>query len=164
MKIECLLKRDGGSIVTLGSKSYHFAPDDAGRHVADVEAEAHVERLLSITEGYRLVAGEAANPPKQTPATVTGLSTLSPVSFPAGIPEDDPTGAAAREAAIQAAKEKAAQYAQEQEATKAAAPAKSEPPKVDDLEAAKAAHIEKFGKKPHHTWSADVIRKKIAEG
>lgn len=163
MKIECLLKRDGGSIVTLGSKSYHFAPDDAGRHVADVETEAHVERLLSITEGYRLVAGEAANPAKQTPATVTGLSTLSPVSFPSGIPADDPHGAAAREAAIQTAKDKAAQYAQEQEAAKDAA-AKSDPPKDDDLEAAKAAYIEKFGKKPHHAWSADVILKKIAEG
>lgn len=160
MKIECLLKRDGGSIVTLGSKSYHFAPDDAGRHVADVETEAHVERLLSITEGYRLVSGEAAKAP---PATVTGLSTLAPVSFPAGIPADDQHGAAAREAAIQTAKDKAAQYAQEQEAAKAAA-AKSDPPKDDDLEAAKAAYIEKFGKKPHHAWSADVIRKKIAEG
>lgn len=159
MKIECLLKRDGGSIVTLGSKSYHFAPDDAGRHVADVETEAHVERLLSITEGYRLVSGEAAKAP---PATVTGLSTLSPVSFQAGIPADDPTGAAAREAAIQAEKDKAAQYAQEQEAAKGAT--KSDPPKADDLEAAKAAYIEKFGKKPHHAWSADVILKKIAEG
>lgn len=162
MKIECLLKRDGGSIVTLGSKSYHFAPDDAGRHVADVETEAHVERLLSITEGYRLVVGEATKATNPTPASVIGLSTLATVSSPADIPADDPHGAAAREAAIQAAKDNAAQYAQEQEAAKGAT--KSDPPKADDLEAAKAAYIEKFGKKPHHAWSADVIRKKIAEG
>lgn len=54
MKIECILHRPGGTVVEFPGKTYHFQPQDDGRHVADVEIEAHIERLLSIPEAYRL--------------------------------------------------------------------------------------------------------------
>lgn len=55
MKIECILLRPGGTFVELPGKTYHFAPQDDGRHVADVKIDAHIERLLSIPEAYRLL-------------------------------------------------------------------------------------------------------------
>lgn len=53
MLIECILRRTGGTHVDLGSAIYHFAPDEAGRHVADVTDDDHIDRLLAIPEGYR---------------------------------------------------------------------------------------------------------------
>ena len=53
MKIESIIKRDGGTRVHIGQKEYHFKPDAEGRHVAEVEDDEHAERLLSIEEGYR---------------------------------------------------------------------------------------------------------------
>ncbi|MBU9386636.1 hypothetical protein [Burkholderia multivorans] len=62
MKIECILRREGGTVVEMPGKTYHFAPWPDGRHVADVEIEAHIERFLSIPEAYRIArtAGAAA--------------------------------------------------------------------------------------------------------
>lgn len=60
MKIECKLKRDGGTHVDIDTIKYHFAPQADGAHVADVTEEAHVDRFLSIAEAYRLYRGEKA--------------------------------------------------------------------------------------------------------
>jgi hypothetical protein len=74
MKIECKLKRNGGSEIQLGEATYKFVPvdtdDETSAHVCEVEDEAHIERLLSITEAYRIhrKPGEAAKPAK--PAVV----------------------------------------------------------------------------------------------
>lgn len=63
MLIECKIKRKGGSrIVMLDGTTYHFAPADganAAPHVAFVTEPAHIERLLSITEGYRIAPAAA---------------------------------------------------------------------------------------------------------
>ena len=61
MKIECILHRDGGTVVELPGQTYHFAPQDDGRHVADVTIEAHIERFLSIPEAYRLPRATGAD-------------------------------------------------------------------------------------------------------
>lgn len=53
MKIECILKRPGGTMVRLGSTAYHFKPDELDRHVAAVDDQDHQKAFLSITEGYR---------------------------------------------------------------------------------------------------------------
>lgn len=53
MKIECILKRAGGTQIVLGKTSYHFKPDDQDRHVANVEDADHIEILLRIPEGYQ---------------------------------------------------------------------------------------------------------------
>lgn len=54
MKLECILIREGGTFVNLGEATYHFAPQEDGRHVAEVNNEAHIERLLQIPEAYRI--------------------------------------------------------------------------------------------------------------
>lgn len=58
MLIECKLKREGGSKIDLGKNLYHFQPLADGAHVAQVDDEADQDRLLGITEGYRLYRGE----------------------------------------------------------------------------------------------------------
>lgn len=52
MKVHCILNRDGGTQVTLGETEYDFQPDDNGCQVAEVTDKAHIERFLSIPEGY----------------------------------------------------------------------------------------------------------------
>lgn len=83
MKIECILRRDPPAVVTLGATAYQFQPDEQGRHVCDVEDNAHLARLLSISEAYRL-PGDAPIPQALIPAIVeqslpTTAATLAPV-------------------------------------------------------------------------------------
>ena len=58
MKIECILKRPGGTKADIDGIEYHFAPQPDGAHVAEVKDNAHIQRFLSITEGYQIY-GEA---------------------------------------------------------------------------------------------------------
>ena len=67
VKIECLIKRRGGSEVTFGKNAatqvkYHFKPVDPANpdspHVADVADDEHINRLLSIP-GYRIYRDQA---------------------------------------------------------------------------------------------------------
>lgn len=61
MKIECLIKRKGGSVITFGHKprevKYHFKPESDVLdmpHECEVENPVHVQRLLGIPEAYRI--------------------------------------------------------------------------------------------------------------
>lgn len=75
MKIECILKRQGGSFVELGDQTYHFKPQPDGSHVAEVADDAHADKLLSITEAYREYEGQAQAETGEevaTPATTRG--------------------------------------------------------------------------------------------
>lgn len=54
MKLECILKRNGGTIAEIGGVDYHFSEQADGAHVADVEETAHIERFLAIPEAYRI--------------------------------------------------------------------------------------------------------------
>lgn len=69
MKIECILRRDPPTTVILGVTAYQFQPDEDGRHVCDVEDPAHLARLLSISEAYRL-PGDAPVPEELKPAII----------------------------------------------------------------------------------------------
>lgn len=53
MKIECILKRQGGTVVELGGKTYHFKPQEDGAHVAEVADEDHADTLLAVSEAYQ---------------------------------------------------------------------------------------------------------------
>jgi hypothetical protein len=57
--IECILKRPGGTLVDLYGTAYHFRaqndPMGLGRDICVVSNMDHAQRLMSITEGYRLV-------------------------------------------------------------------------------------------------------------
>lgn len=148
MKIESIIKREGGTRVSLSGTNYHFKPDEEGRHVADVEQEAHVERFLSIPEGYRLAPSAAVAPAKPTKPPVK-LTTITPVATDVDHGAEGIDAGKSEDHGSDAAK---------------ASPADDKQPEADELDAAKTAYIEKFGKKPHHTWSAELISKKIAEG
>lgn len=63
MKIECLIKRKGGSVIEMEApaRTYHFAPENGNHedpHVADVLEQSHVRCLLRIREAYRVLSGE----------------------------------------------------------------------------------------------------------
>lgn len=63
MKIECILRRPGGTMIEIADKRIHFAPEDGADgapHVANVDHEAIAKRLLSITEAYRLAADDTS--------------------------------------------------------------------------------------------------------
>jgi hypothetical protein len=68
MKIQCILKRDGGTTVDLGGVQYHFEPLADGAHVADVADVDHIDRFLAIPEGYRVYHGDET--PKGKPRMI----------------------------------------------------------------------------------------------
>ena len=61
MKIESIIRREAGTTVVLGTQTYAFKAGEDGRHACDVEDEAHIERLLSIKEGFREVDEKPAS-------------------------------------------------------------------------------------------------------
>lgn len=68
MEIESIIRRKKGSHVSIDGVEYHFAPSEkhGGKHVAEVENPEHIERLLSVPEGFR-----AIEPAKSKPAEPT---------------------------------------------------------------------------------------------
>lgn len=73
MKIECILKRQGGTRAEIGGIEYHFAPQADGAHVADVKDKAHIARFLSMPEGYAVYDPDgAASEPEPDGAALDG--------------------------------------------------------------------------------------------
>ena len=59
MLILSKIKRAKGTFIEMADGTrYAFLPNEAGDHVAEVENPKHIERLLSITEGYGVYSGE----------------------------------------------------------------------------------------------------------
>lgn len=66
MKVECLIKRKGGSVIEFGHPpkvtKFHFKPesdDIDAPHVCDVpDASPHLGKLLAIREGFRVYGAE----------------------------------------------------------------------------------------------------------
>lgn len=86
MKIVSKIKRRNGHSVTFGDTAYKFLPPD---YVADVTEKAHIERFLSIPEGYGIADDQtqapAPQPQKQDDKPVELLgSELHPASFEIG--------------------------------------------------------------------------------
>lgn len=82
MLIESIIRRKDGTGITFNDGSaYHFAPDAQGRHVCHVENQAHIQRFLSITEGYREV------PVEQTPVESTDAQDVSIESTTVELPK-----------------------------------------------------------------------------
>ncbi len=138
MKIECLLRRSGGSRVSLGGTEYHFAPDTDGRHVADVADEDHIDRFLSIPEGYRLLRASTA-------PVAPAVDEAPPAAvLPAGgaITSDDEANEA---------------DAQPVDDDKADTGAADDPAEALNRDALAIEYLKHFGRKPHHKWSAQKI-------
>lgn len=84
MKIESIIRRATGSTVNLGNNTYRFLPGDDGRHVCNVDNEDHIDRLLSIKEGFRAVEDDEVKIPAKAQAK-------SPVTDQAGEQAADTT-------------------------------------------------------------------------
>jgi hypothetical protein len=65
--VESIIRRDGGTRVTLGKMAYHFKPMPDGAHVAVVDDPRHVSRFLSISEGYRVYDPDLVDEPAPAP-------------------------------------------------------------------------------------------------
>lgn len=93
MKIECILKREGGTHVELGGIDYHFKPQADGAHVADIKDRAHIGKFLAISEGYLIydpeeAAADPAPAAPEAPAAAAGIA-AAPAEAPV-----DPAGTA----------------------------------------------------------------------
>ena len=145
MNIECKLKRQGGTKVELGGKEYHFEPRADGRHVAFVEDEAHRDRLLSISEAYR-VAVDVPAPAKIELPKPAAAPVVETVTYPDGtvatgvapLPTQSPTEQAGEQGA-------------------------DEPPAdTSELRALLVTQYkEKFGKAPHGKWTVEKITEEL---
>lgn len=156
MIIESIIRREGGTTVTLGSKSYQFLPDDKGRHVSSVEDPDHIGMLLSIREGYRLVIDEPAQ--VAAPATVSNPEdpdTLRPAGDESVVVgEGDQGGEGQGEGEGEGECEGGEPDTDEKAGTEA------------DLESMDREELavefeKKFGNRPHGRWSAERIRDEL---
>lgn len=121
MKIECKLKREGGTVIDIDGIDYTFVPQADGAHVAEVTKEAHIERLLGISDAYCIYRGKS-----------------SKAAAPAVTPEEPVVVTATEE-------------------TDAEETDSDEPVSLKD------AYKAKFGHLPHHKWSDETIKSKLAE-
>lgn len=89
MRIESILRRKGGTKVTLDGVEYHFKPDPDGREFADVTNEEHIGVFLSIREGYRLAGSKTQAEP---PPAVKPAATVKPAPVDAPAPPSQAEG------------------------------------------------------------------------
>ncbi|AFN39122.1 hypothetical protein G167_gp32 [Burkholderia phage BcepMigl] len=87
MKIECILHRKGGTVVDMPGKTYHFEPQDDGRHIANVENEAHIERFLRVPEAYRIARTPGAEA-IESDASAMLRGTVPPIDNPPAVTVD----------------------------------------------------------------------------
>lgn len=183
MKIECILKRHGGTRVELGSMEYHFEPLDDGAHVAEVDDEAHVDRFLSIGEAYKLYRGELSPQGKAQTAADKGVaqqlqapsagllagSSAHPSHFEVNGKTYsqgeivrmtfDPSGLTEDEWNALDEEDRAAKIDITLDDLAEAAPEAA----GDDREALVAQYIAKFKKAPHPSAKIETIKAKLAE-
>ncbi|QRE00595.1 hypothetical protein [Pseudomonas phage Itty13] len=84
MKIESIIRRKNGTRVELDDQVYHFKPTpEDERHLAEVSIRAHIQRFLSIPEGFQPAeidetqASPAPAPVQQPPAPPVQASPLN---------------------------------------------------------------------------------------
>lgn len=173
MKIECLVKRPGGSHVELWGTGYHFAPQADGAHVAEVKDADHQDRFLSIREGYRIYRPGRQEKPKAAPAAPVVLkgSMVHPATFEVSgktVAIDDVVKAALERSGMSPEGwneqgEEARAELIDLELDYMAEKAGDTNGDDTDREKAAAEYQEKFGKKPHHRWNADKIREELSK-
>lgn len=160
--IECTIKRPRE--VTLGDTAYKFQPDDQGRFVADVKDEEHADILLDI-RCYRLAAttkkqeqeqkqearqaAQGSNPVATTPASAAVETTNATES-------GNPLVGQGLGGTIQPTGDDDGEGKDENgEGGEATTP-------LDRLKLA-ADYEAKFGKKPHHSQSAERIKQLLEQ-
>ena len=131
--IECLIKRQGGSIIELDDSKYHFKPNGDGDHVCDVPNEGHAAILLAIDTAYRPYALDSNSD--------AGTGNGDAVDLTGAIIKADDTDDG-EGATGDGAKEKPLDEAAERERLA-------------------ALYQERFGKKPHHMMGVKRIREEL---
>ena len=132
--IECLIKRQNGSIIELGDSKYHFKANGAGDHVCDVDNEGHAAILLAIDTAYRpyIQSEEQGGASDETTVDLTGAVITTTV-------DGDTNGK-----------------------TKQEEGEKRDPKdEAAERERLSALHLERFGKKPHHMMGIKRLREEL---
>ncbi|SEN87204.1 hypothetical protein SAMN04489859_102019 [Paracoccus alcaliphilus] len=167
MKIESIIRRPGGTNITLGATEYHFKPEGPDpRHVAIVADEAHARVLLSIAEGYRALdhipaapvtldearaALDEAFPGRPFDHLLNDGSVPQPVPQPEPQPEPEPEP---EQSQIGAEPEPEGEDEDKQDDE----PAGTLP---DDEAALRAQFEELIGRKPHANMRIDTMKAQI---
>lgn len=187
MKIQTTLIRQGGTIADIDGIAYHFEPLDDGAHVADVTREDHIDRFLSIAEGYKVYHGKLD--PKGKPQKLVERAVVAPVEAPQAKPHQLAGSALhapyydihGRSVPIMEVIEKAFEASgmtpdewnfldEEDRAARMdiildelddAGPQETAAAGGEDLEALAAQYEAKFGKKPHHSMKTATIKAKL---
>lgn len=171
MKVQCTLgKKEVGH--WMGGTRYVFKPQADGALVADIENEDHVDSFLKI-DGFKLYRGEKAAPAapkapasKDVPPALFG-SSVHPTSFEINgntlsLGDVVRSAHAASGLSIEdwnALSEDDRHNRIDAELDRLAGGQSDE----EDIAALNEAYKAKFGRAPHHTWSADTIKAKLAE-
>lgn len=92
IKIESIIKRDPPTHITLGNKHYQFEVDEHGRHVCELTDQAHIARLLSISEGYRLALDGAEPAPVEVPQPIAAHDLPTAATFQPSLDDDEDEG------------------------------------------------------------------------
>ncbi len=180
MKIECTLKRQGGTKAELGGIEYHFEPLADGAHVAEITEVAHIDRFLSIPEGYKVYHGSDAPKGEPKQAVKAAVVIEAPVGSTAPLagseqhpPQFDVNGKAYTQLeVVQMAFEASGLTSDEwndlgddERAAKLDIMlddlADAEEGKTDERAELVAQYEAKFGKKPHHRTSIDKIKAEL---
>lgn len=185
MQIQSILIRQGGTRVDLDGTNYHFKPISNERdapQVASVLIPAHQERLLSITEGYRLYKSPV---PARSIASARAPKPIAPPIAPP-LPQDHPdhpANAADQGAADQGADDASIdQGADDQDADQdegegaqdgadikaATLTDAARAQMVEELgelsdEALAAEYKEKYGRPPMKNWKRDTVIARIID-
>ena len=183
MKIECILKRAGGTVAELEGVEYHFAPQDDGAHVAEIEKRSHIERFLSIPSAYCIYDPSGAPKLPEPVAAVVEPeldmlygSDVHPASFEIGTKTYqlgdvvrlafENSGRSVEEWNDMEPEDRAAAIDVELDKLEEAADVNGDGvvDSKDERAALAAEYRAKFGKAPHHRLSIDSIKAKLAEG
>lgn len=166
MKIESIIRREGGTNVTLGGTLYRFLPDDIGRHVTDVTDEDHISKFLAVREGFRLLA-EDQEPDAPVPPVIDPgpAKTLEPAAVLE--PDEGEVENQAEDEEVESG-EKATDVAAETEPTAEHDPyAQKGGPDGDrntlDREEVARAFEERYGRRPHGRWTAERILEELQQ-
>lgn len=129
-----------GRRVDIGGVDYHFAPNARGDNVCDVTDKAHIQRFLSIVDGYEIYDPDAqpSQPVAQPEAPVqAGDPFAAPVTE---LTDDEPVPT---EEEMNASERKGADY------------------NGMTRRQLEAAYEKKFGKRPHPAAKDDTILAKL---
>lgn len=120
-------------MVLLDAINYHFKPEGADpRHVCEVTDNDHIQRFLSITEGYR-IAEHTKDEPVVDKVKVAPIKESAPLA-PAGGDEASDEGEVKADAPVSA---------------------------NETRDEAAARYQAKFGRKPHGKWDKERIVKEL---